>query len=425
MIKVEDRPIADPIVAQLQELITLVMRPRGTLDETIVGRWSRTDPVHGTLIASSTTRQENRAIARLAQSLAVDLRFEHLEDPRGAVLDLLAFALSDPASPHVVWFMATHAHQPTDWTFCLPVSHLKIDVPWDLFGVRLVPLNSAELPARLVTTLEVPVGSVLIVSTTGSSRDRALDRARAKANRALRLLRTALREDNGIVDKQLRFRLDGSFFTGDGLEGVTAPADRAVVLGPIDTLTPLVEAQPLWALGTGARNDLERSVERTAEWLERAMLEVDPTVQSLFAFFGLEGLIGDGLGTKKGAGVAFRLMMLQHLVDGGFPEPAQVALLYKDVRNAAVHDGATSVATKDEAWHLLWVTRLAMNQALQLAAEENLDTGKKLGRLLDGHSDRTLLYKWLDERYGGTQAPAPFGALVKYAKADSAKTSDG
>ncbi|HET9090383.1 MAG TPA: hypothetical protein VFN54_08845 [Acidimicrobiales bacterium] len=417
MVIVEELPNASPVETQLEELIMLVMRTRDPLDELVMGRWSRFDPIHGTWVTSSMTRQERGAIDLLAQSLRADLRFEHLDDPSDTVLDLLAYVSSDPTASHVDWFMATHAHQPTAWTFCLPVSHLKIEMPWDLFGVRLVPLNSAELPERLVTTLEVPVGSVLIASTMGSNRDRALDRVRAKANRALRLLRTALREDNGIIDKQLRFRLDGSFFTGAGLEGATAAADRAVVLGPIDTLTSLVEVQPLWSLGISASNDLERSVERTAEWLERAMLEVDPTVQCLFAFFGLEGLVGKGLGKNKGAGVAYRLMMLQHLATGGFPEPVQVALLYKVVRNSAVHDGATSVATMDEAWHLLWVTRLALNQTLQLAARESLDTGRKLAQLLEGHSDRARLHRWLDERYSGAQALAPFSALVKYAGA--------
>jgi len=67
--------------------------------------------------------------------------------------------------------------------------------------------------------LDPPVRCVVAVPVSGTSYKRMAERARADAERGLRVLRIALRESRGVHDDQLRFRLGEAYAFGDRLSG--------------------------------------------------------------------------------------------------------------------------------------------------------------------------------------------------------------
>jgi hypothetical protein len=401
---------------RLASLVAALARDRDVLTEPIVARWSRLDRDSGLMVSGAMTLSESSAAEQVARMLEIDIRYEHLDKPKDAVYDLLARLAAEPTSDGFRWFRTKFSKPPQRRTCFLPVKHLSITEPFALFGIDLLPVGSALIPEeRFLMTLEAPVGCVAMVAVEGTNTEKMRDRARKTTNRALRLLRVGLREYNVLNDRQLRFTLDDAYQFDVGVQGRTESSDRAYELDANPWLFEFVSQQAVWTLADAPSNELQENVERAAEWLERAMFESDAKVAALFAFFALEALLGEALQGPKGAPIAFRLMMLSHLADGTFLEPVIPALMYKHVRNDAVHGGVAVEVSSEDLNHLLLVVRFAIRQSLLLAAKESLTTKAELCRHLEGHADRPVLCQWLRERYGETKQRTPVKNLTDYA----------
>src|SRR5262249_11688312 len=148
-------------------------------------------------------------------------------------------------------------------------------------------------PVRPEFSIEFPIGSVAAVAVRGTSHERMAQRAEVVASHALRVLRVALREEMGIHDRQLRFRL-GTAYAFDGrVAGWTQREDTAYELEVGGDLVERALARPVARMPAEPTNDLQRKANLALRWMERAWFATEPLVALLYLFFALEALLGD------------------------------------------------------------------------------------------------------------------------------------
>jgi hypothetical protein len=343
---------------------------------------------------------ESEAVDRAAAVLREDLRFEHLDDPKKSAWDFADEAFVHKKGDRVPGFVTEHAREVLDRRCYLPIEYLKLTAAIELGRVRLLPLSDGELPEAKPPwfLLDAPVGAVAVVEVSGTNGGRMADRARAEVRFELRKLRLGMRGMNLYHERQLRFRLNGSFAFDEGGQGWNRPDDSLFEAGLLPESLKKMNGEELFSLTTPPVTDLEKCADRAAEWIERALLVNDsPLTALLYLFFALEALLGDRGERLKGHGLAARLAMLNHATESGFTHPNVTLFLYDQVRSSAVHGGDAPEVDWQMVSRLTWDVRDALNRYLRLAAREGLQRRGRLIQHLERHPDWPKLQEWLLE----------------------------
>jgi hypothetical protein len=357
----------------------------------------QTDPPQQLMIFAD----EPEAAQAAMSALLADFQFEHLGDADGEVWHFVAECSVDKKD-HVRDFIKSHRREPIDALCYLPVEFLTVKAETQALGIRLLPVGDSRLPMsgpRPMFNLENPVGSVAAVSTRGTDYGRMAKRAKAEATHVLRVLRLGLREHHGINDEQLRFRLGTGYAFDDKLTGWQQPSDIAYGLTLGDDLG-LALSQPVADLPSKPRNDIERKALLALRWLDKAFLTGDELEALLYRFYALEALLGDKSEGLKAHGLAFREMMLSHLITGGFRHPSVTWFLYDKIRSGAVHGEEVPELDWQTRAGVEWSVRDVLNQYLSLAKQHRLARHGRLLKLLDKHPDRPALIGWVRENCG-------------------------
>jgi hypothetical protein len=332
-------------------------------------------------------RDERLALEKVRSLLDQDLRFEHLSESavKEATWRFACTAAVQRKGDLVSKFVEEHAHEVRDRTCFFPVELLRIKEEVGLYGVRLIPPDAVELPGTfLVRDPRPAMTSVIAVGCSGTNYKKMGDRARPVAERALRLLRATLREDQWLPDRQLRFRLGESVWFDDSVAaGWALGPQEGWELELDDGLLSHATSQEISTLPQVPANDVERRAGRALRWFEGAQLAVDPVVEVLYLFFALETILGDKSEGLKAPSLAVRRAMLGLLASGGFTHPARTYLLYDEVRSAAVHGEELPDVTQREADSFSWDVRRALNEFLRYARAEGFTKRVQVRRALD------------------------------------------
>lgn len=375
----------------LQELQRLIRKhdPRG--EELPVG--SRNVDVPGaepSKVLYSFFIDESEAVDRAAAALREDRRFEHLDDPEKFTWEFADEAFVHEKGDRVSEFVTEHAREVLDRRCYLPIEYLKLTTAIELGRVRLLPLSDSELPEAQPPwfLLDPPVGAVAVIEVSGTNGGRMADRARAEVRFELRKLRLGMRGMNLYHERQLRFRLNGSFAFDKGGQGWNRPDDSLFAAGLRPESLEKMNGEELFSLTTPPVTDLDRCAHRAAEWIERALLVNDSPLNALlYLFFAMESLLGDRGEGPKGHGLAARLAMLAHATESGFTHPNVTLFLYDQVRSSAVHGGDPPEVDWRTVSQLTWDVRDALNRYLRLAVREGLYRRGRLIQHLERHPD--------------------------------------
>ena len=341
-------------------------------------------------------RDEVEALKVAELAVSADLRFEHLRHPDDEVWRFAALCWLDRKTNHVAAFVDEHGRKVLDLVCYIPVEHLSVESPVMACGTELVPLSDERLPSADPRwfPLDAPVGCCAAVPVSGTNHGHMADWAREQATHSLRLLRIALREWIGGNSRQLRFRLGISYAFDEQLSGWAQRDDVAYDLTYGAPLLKVVDGQPIAQLPQQPTCDIEKKANLAAKWVERAWLSGEPLVSLLYLFFALEALLGDKSEGLKAHGLAFRQAMLSHVAMGGFTHPNETWFLYDVVRSAAVHGEDVPEVSWEMVASFAHVVRRALNQYLQVAADQRITKRGRLLRFLDQHSDRPQLIAW-------------------------------
>jgi hypothetical protein len=339
---------------------------------------------------------EEEAYQEALAILLADPRFEHFEESRAAeaLWRFLCSCYADRYHDQVAQFITEHAREPLEATCYLPIEHLTVETATEVTGLRLPPTcDEAVPPTRLRFVLDPPVGCVAAVDVTGTSYARMADRARARAEQGLRLLRIALQDR--VHARQLRFTPTEAYAFDNRIYGWDERPEAAYSLTLDLVRVDHVRSQPVAALTLAPRNKLDRKADLAARWMERASLATEPLIRLLYLFFGLEALVGDtGEGQKAGL-IALRRAMLGEALGRGFVHPSGTYWLYDEVRSAAVHGSAPPEISDDDVGRFASDVRQALTEYLNYAKDHGFTKQSQLTYALDHHPDRPQLIAWL------------------------------
>jgi hypothetical protein len=336
---------------------------------------------------------DGRAAVEEARSfLSADLRFEYLKDHdvERITWRFVCLAHLQRKGDLVAEFVSEHARDLMERTCFFPIELLTVKEEVELYGVRLLPSDAVERPPTLLGPDPGPtMHSVIAVECVGTDYGKMSTRARALAERALRLLRGTLREERWLPDRQLRFRLGSVVWFDDSVRaGWTSPPEEGWELELDDGLLRHATSQPISTLQKEPRTDVEHRAELALEWFERGQLAVEPIVELLCLFSALEAILGDKSEGLKAPALAVRRAMLGLLTSGGFTHPSRTYLLYDEVRSAAVHGEAAPEIGQREVDSFAWDVRRALNEFLEYARKERFTKRRQVRRALDEHERR-------------------------------------
>lgn len=394
-------PQQSPTEETLRSLQDLVRRPASAEDSALTFRL----PVDFVTAEGQTLSVDAKtvdAMALVVQALEDDWEFEHLDKPTDLVRLFAARAWARPHNDCVDEFLAEHRRAVRDAVCYLPVEYLVVDTVESLLGISLLPLGDPSIPEPVGPPLPLdgPVGCVAAVSVRGTDHARMLTRARAQAEHALRVMRVGLREHNGVHNRQLRFRLGIGFVFDDHAGGWTSRSDIAYETNFGPRFAEMVGSTPVWGMTANPTTDVDRKADVALRWMERSRFSGEPLVALLYLFFALEALLGDKSERMKADGLAFRQMLLSHLVTGAFRHPDTTWFMYDQIRSAAVHGEDVSDVDEATVQSFEWSVRDTLNDYLRFTGDNQLVRRGKLIRQLREHPDVPKIIEWLRNNGG-------------------------
>jgi hypothetical protein len=344
-------------------------------------------------------RDEVDAADKTIAALLADVRFEHLGHAKDEVRRFMAECWADTLIDHIPLFVASHSAEVMTATCYIPVEFLSVTSAIAFPGVNLLPVDEPHVPsASPGFVLEKPTGCVAAVEVEGSSFARMADRARDRVNHLLRALRVALA--GRVPDFQVRFRIGIGYAFDDRLHGWNRRDDDAYEVTLTEqNVTELLDHAAM-SVPMSERSDTEEKAALAMGWMERAYLTGDSLIAMLYRFFALEALLGDKSEGLKAHGLAFREMMLSHVIEGGFRHPNATFFYYDQIRSVAVHGGQAPDVPQGAAAKFEWAVRDALANYLALARRQGFSRRGKLLRFLDQHPDKLRLLAWI-RNYGG------------------------
>lgn len=368
-------------------------------------------------------RDEVEAADEATAALLGDLRFEHLGHAEDKVRRFMAECWADRSTDHVPLFVASHSAEVRKATCFIPVEFLSVTSVREFPGVRLLPVDDPQIPRPTPGfSLEKPAGCVAAVEVEGSSFTRMADRARDRVRFLLRAVRIA--ESGRVHGFQLRFRVGIGYAFDDRLQGWNRRSDDAYELTLTEQGVKELFGHPALSVPMSGRSDIEEKAALAMDWMERACLTGDNLVAMLYRFFALEALLGDKSEGLKAHGLAFREMMLSHIVEGGFRHPNATFFYYDQIRSVAVHGGQAPDVPRKVADQFEWAVRDALCNYLALARQQGYFRRGKLLKFLDQHSDKPKLLTWIRD-YGGPDWNKFLESEMPVAAADGASPEAG
>lgn len=343
-------------------------------------------------------RDEVDAAHKPIDALLTDVRFEHLDHAKEEVHRFMAECWADTSIDYVPLFVARHSAEVRAATCYIPVEFLSVTSAIAFPGVRLLPIDDPQVPSACPGfALEKPTGCVAAVEVEGSNFALMADRARDRVNHLLRALRIALAAR--VPDFQVRFRIGIGYAFDDRLHGWNRRDDDAYELTLTEQSAMELLDHAAMSVPMSERSDIEEKAALAMGWTERAYLTGDNLIAMLYRFFALEALLGDESEKLKGHGLAFRQMMLSHIIEGGFRHPNATFFYYDQIRSVAVHGGQAPDVPQEAAAKFEWAVRDTLANYLALARQQGFSKRGKLLTFLDQHPDKRRLLAWIRD-YG-------------------------
>jgi len=369
-------------------------------------------------------RDEVDAADKVTAALLDDLQFEHLDRAEDKVRRFMAECWTDRSTDHVPLFVASHGAEVRKATCYIPVEFLSVTSVTEFPGVRLLPVDDPQVPPSAPGfVLDKPTGCVAAVEVEGSSFARMADRARDRVNHLLRAMRIA--QSGRVHGFQLRFRIGIGYAFDDRLRGWNRRDDEAYELTLTEQVANELLSHPAMSVPMSKRSDVEDKAALAMGWMERACLTGDNLIAMLYRFFALEALLGDKSEGLKAHGLAFREMMLSHVIEDGFRHPNATFFYYDQIRSVAVHGGQAPDVPPKVASQFEWAVRDALINYLALARQQGFSKRGKLLQFLDQHPDKPKLLTWIRDHGGPDWDKFLEKNEIPAASADEASPQEG
>jgi hypothetical protein len=260
-------------------------------------------------------------------------------------------------------------------------------------------------------------GATLItISESGNHSGLILDRARQKAAQRLRMLQATLSRHRLLQDENLLFGLSETAV----LRKLNDPSStnwgwrsrrRAFGLKWTAALTKALSASEDEHRVLAASPTLRDAVERAMHWIGEAIYEETPDKKVLALCTALEALLTSRADRLKGEAIAYRIILLNSILNQGFLDPSKILWIYI-LRSKVTHGSSLDEATMSDYYTLRMATTETLASVLRLIAQKNIHTPSQLFATLEESEFTEPCREWLQAR-GDERSREILAALAK------------
>jgi hypothetical protein len=313
-------------------------------------------------------------------------------------------------------FVEAVAKPLSQYEVLLTIANLHIGVPSiaiDNFSLQQVTAEywdsiGATQGTRLRTMLTERLDGDCLISIrdSGTSPQRALERATVEAKRGLAIIRTYLSAHNGLSEEHFLFNV-GTFYVVRDLAageviriGSRAPRQPFPLRGLIEDQF-IQKAKSQCEIISKSSADLKRYLNLALHWISESMLLESADSKILALCSALESLLCTKSDKRKGGILACRMVISRLVVKEHFPDPGLVLFIY-ELRSNIVHGSYAEICTDEEYSRLLWIARETLSCVVDYLSIHEVGSKAEYCRYLDHSPEASDLIKWLE----GCDTPA-------------------
>jgi len=249
--------------------------------------------------------------------------------------------------------------------------------------------------------------TVIQVTEVGNKPNLIAERARKKAINHLHFFKAALSNPGFLADENLLFELSEKYI----MRKVSDPSKiypgwkrRRFPFGfkYSDGLDEkFTEANEIFERLKSLPQKIKDRVERALIWFGKSIAEENLDEKVIKLFTAIETLITLKSDSKKGEKIAYRVILLQSIMDDDAITPALMLWLYGEIRSNVIHGSAMGYATKRDYDSLLGVTRKLIFNFIQFAKDRDIHKLNDLIKALETSDKVKQLTDWLQKQDDG------------------------
>ncbi|MCG3147722.1 MAG: hypothetical protein PCFJNLEI_01163 [Verrucomicrobiae bacterium] len=256
---------------------------------------------------------------------------------------------------------------------------------------------------ELAKRLEEFAGATLIaVPESGNNPGLILDRAREKAAQRLRILQATLSRHRLLQDENLLFAISEAAAIrrlndpGSATWGWRSKR-RSVGLKWDATLTTALSQMHNELRAMGNAPKIRGVIDRAMHWIGEAIYEELPDKKVLALCSALEALLTSISDGRKGEAIAYRIMLLNSVLNQGFLDPSRILWIY-ELRSKVTHGSSLDEATLSDYYTLRMAATDTLVSVLRLVAQKNVTKQSQLIAVLEESEFTTPCLDWLQAR---------------------------
>lgn len=242
---------------------------------------------------------------------------------------------------------------------------------------------------------EFAAGPIIIVPMAGNNSGLAEERAREKARFILKVAQTYLYEHRSIRDQNLLFEISESAFmkTEDSNKWFWSwksnrkPYGLTISNGVTDFIT---KANNDFTIINNLTADFQDRIKRTIYWTGASIQEELIDNKVIYLCTALETLLTNKEDRKKGEIITYRMVLINHLIEGSFPEPFQLMLFY-EFRSRIVHGSALNETAYSDYSTLHYIVRRTLFDFVRLVGHNRIKKYSELMKTIENKENLTLI----------------------------------
>jgi len=344
---------------------------------------------------------EFKGFEKIQRNLRQDISTEYLKDRElgdalwyllcDVYLNKEVYRNSESLKRRIEKFIQQICKPLKDYEVIFGVSNLSIKkYPLQIWDVALNKLTKEDLER-----MELKIGGklkellfkkfiknvVVIIAMQGNNSGFVVERAREKAEFALKVLQVYFNELIEIHDENLLFDVsDFALIRGKEINKWAWSWKRkrspfGISIGD-SLLASITKANDHFKVISYLNPNFQSRVQRAIYWLGSAIEEEAFDHKMIHLCTALESLLTSRSDKRKGEVIAYRMVILNHLTEGNFPDPFRLMWFY-ELRSRIVHGSAIGQTTKSDYLNLQDITTRTLfsliTQIKQLNAKDYFD----------------------------------------------------
>ncbi len=287
-------------------------------------------------------------------------------------------------------------------SFC--IIHLQLNSPISIWGTEIkklleddfknIKINPKDLMGAKVVS-EFKGKAVIQIPMSGNNENLAIERARERAELVLKAVQTYLSDHMSIRDENLLFKISEFALIRDiqtqkwSWNWKAKRKPYGLKIGGTDR-DFIDKAESHYKIAKQCDKKLLSIYERAVYWTARSIEEEDLDTKIIYLCIALEALLASKDDKRKGEVIAYRMVLINHLIDGNFPDPFKIMWFY-EIRSKVVHGATLFGATNSDCLTLQYMVRKTLFNFVALTEKYKVKMYKKFIKAVETPENLNLI----------------------------------